>query len=113
LEDSSPEAVASYIGKLEKRNASRCRTVVITTGADPVVVYSEGKIHKFPVPPMSASEIVDFNGAGDAFVGGFLAYLAQDYPLEICVRAGNYASAAILRVSGTTLSGTPEFDPST
>jgi len=112
LEDESPKAVASYIGKLEKRNASRCRTVVITNGGDPVVVYTEGKVHKFPVPPISASEIVDFNGAGDAFVGGFLAYLAHDSSLELCVRAGTYASATILRVSGTTLSGTPKFDPS-
>lgn len=32
---------------------------------------------------MSADEIVDTTGAGDAFIGGFLAGLASGYTLEV------------------------------
>jgi len=30
-------------------------------------------VRKMPIPKMSKENIVDTNGAGDAFVGGFLA----------------------------------------
>ena len=32
-----------------------------------------GKVRSYPVTPLASSDIVDTNGAGDAFVGGFLA----------------------------------------
>ena len=33
-------------------------------------------ITEYPVPPLEKDDIVDTNGAGDAFVGGFLSELA-------------------------------------
>jgi adenosine kinase len=50
-------------------------------------------------------EIVDLNGAGDAFLGGFLAmYLKgnRDNRLFSCCKAGNDAASVILRNIGCT-----------
>ena len=53
---------------------------------------------EFPVEKIPKEEIVDSNGAGDAFVGGFLAGLIKGGDLEQCVYAGHYAAGVILRV---------------
>ena len=50
-------------------------------------------------------EIVDLNGAGDAFLGGFLAmYLKgnRGNRLFSCCKAGNEAASVILRNVGCT-----------
>jgi adenosine kinase len=103
LEDSSPAGVAKYLAELPKENKKRERVAVITQGALETIVYSGGKISKYNVPKIAAKDIVDANGAGDAFVGGFLAYLAQGKSLEECVKAGQYAAWEILQVSGTVI----------
>lgn len=104
--DTSVKEVAREISKLSKNGQSRL--VVFTQGPDAVIVAQEGKVLEFPVPKVS--NIVDTNGAGDAFVGGFLAGKIRDLPLEECVRAGIYSATVILGVSGTALSGIPEFN---
>jgi sugar/nucleoside kinase (ribokinase family) len=59
---------------------------------------------------MKPEEIVDSNGAGDAFVGGFLAGYALSKPIEKCVKAGFYSAWEILKVHGTNLkSKSPSF----
>ncbi len=104
--------IASRIAALPKENAARARTVVITQGADPTVVAIGGSspsVQTFAVPPMAPEAIVDSNGAGDAFVGGFLSQLVQGKALSACAAAGNYAAQVVLGVSGTVLSGTANF----
>ena len=32
--------------------------------------FTDGKVKEYPVIPIAAEDIVDTNGAGDAFVGG-------------------------------------------
>jgi adenosine kinase len=105
--DTSPSAVAMEIYNLPKENSSRSRIVVITQGADKTIVVKGGKLLSFDVPKVPASEIVDVNGAGDAFLGGFLSQLALGKPLEDSIRAGHYAARVILGVSGTVLKGKP------
>ena len=46
--------------------------------------------------------LVDTNGAGDAFVGGFLSQLVLDKPIAECVRAGHFAARTIIQRSGCT-----------
>ena len=53
---------------------------------------------------------MDLNGAGDAFVGGFLSRLIKGMDLETCVRAGNYASREVIQKSGCTFPEVPEFN---
>ena len=51
-----------------------------------MIVVEDGKVLQFPVTSLPKDKIVDTNGAGDAFVGGFLAQFVQDKPLETAVR---------------------------
>ena len=95
--------IAAKIAAFPKANGTRGRTVVITQGADPTVVASEGRILSVPVTRLAPEKLVDTNGAGDAFVGGFLSQLAAGKgPLECC-RAGNFAAHFIIQRSGVTL----------
>lgn len=82
------------------------RTVVITQGVNDVIVaVSGGKvpIRRFPVLPLAEKEIVDTNGAGDAFVGGYLAKLLVNAPVEQCVETALYAAREIIKMSGCSL----------
>ncbi|GMH37549.1 hypothetical protein BSKO_05422 [Bryopsis sp. KO-2023] len=101
--------IASKISALSKASGARGRCVVITQGKDPTVVASNGKVEEFPVKLLPKEQLVDTNGAGDAFVGGFLSQLACGKSLSECCRAGNYAARLIIQRSGCTLPDVPEF----
>jgi len=108
-EDKSVAGIATQIARLPRVNESKPRFVVITQGADPTLVSDGTTVTEFRVEKIPKEEIVDSNGAGDAFVGGFLAGVVKGAPLDVCVRAGHYAAGVILRVSGCVLSGKPNF----
>ncbi|TYZ66530.1 hypothetical protein PybrP1_006382 [[Pythium] brassicae (nom. inval.)] len=96
------KAIALQLAKLPKNNGARSRTVVFTQGAEPTVAVYQGEVYSFDVPPLAAAEIVDTNGAGDAFVGGFVSRLALGRPIADCVAAGHWAAQVVLRHSGCT-----------
>jgi adenosine kinase len=102
-------AIAVRLARFPKENGKRGRLVVFTQGAKSTIVVQEGRILQFPIIPISEKDIVDTNGAGDAFVGGFLAQLVQGGSLEDCVRAGNYAANYIIQQSGCQLPDKPNF----
>merc|ERR1712130_50798 len=98
--------IASKISNLSK--TGKCsRIVIITQGPNNVIVADGGKVLEFAVPKVE--NIVDTNGAGDAFVGGFLAAKSRGLHLGKCVEAGIYAASVILQVSGTKLTNAPKF----
>lgn len=65
---------------------------------------------KYPVIPLAKEQLVDTNGAGDAFVGGFLSQLACGKGMDECVRAGNYAANVIIQQSGCKMPAKPSFN---
>ncbi len=87
------------------------RTVVITQGADPVVVVegADAEPVTFSVPKLAAESIVDTNGAGDAFVGGYLAQLVRGADMEKRVKCGSWAAQVIIQRSGCTFPDKMEF----
>jgi len=95
--------VALKVAALPKKNASRPRTVVFTQGDKSTIVARDGKVTEYAVEALSKDLLVDTNGAGDAFVGGFLSQLVQDKDIEAAVKAGHYAARHIIQVSGTQL----------
>lgn len=106
--DQSPEFVAEKLANWEpKMNKNRARIAIVTQGSGDTIVFKQGESQatKYSVPVIPENEIVDVNGAGDAFVGGLLASLALGKSVEDGVHAGHYCAGCILRRSGTTLSG--------
>ncbi|XP_078442172.1 adenosine kinase 2-like [Wolffia australiana] len=106
--DDVPE-IALKISQLPTSSGTGKRIAVITQGADPVVVAEDGKVRLFPVILLPKEKLVDTNGAGDAFVGGFLSQLVLEKPIEECVRAGCYAANVIIQRSGCTYPEKPDF----
>ncbi|KAG8943341.1 adenosine kinase, partial [Tulasnella sp. 408] len=80
-------SVALALAKLPKSNASRPRTVVLTSGAEATVVAtSDSESTKtYPVNKLSDEQIVDTNGAGDAFAGGFMGAYVLGKSVDECV----------------------------
>lgn len=98
------------ISALPKQNEARKRIAIITQGSDPVLLIRDGTITEFPVEKLSADQIVDTNGAGDAFVGGFLAQLVQERGFDSCIKCGIWAARKIIQRSGCTFEGVPDFE---
>ena len=92
-----------------KLRTMKDRLFVITHGNKGVVVgkydYTKGSMdfifQCFPTV-MKMEDIVDLNGAGDAFLGGFLSQYMQGKSLEACCKAGNDAASIILKNIGCT-----------
>lgn len=101
--------IAMRISKMPKQSGHRARTVVFTQGVLPTIVAKEGKVYEYPVIPLAAEKLVDTNGAGDAFVGGFLSQLVVGKDIPECVRGGNYGANAIIQESGCKCPGVPKF----
>jgi len=104
LEDKSRQGVAKSLVTFKKANAKRGRVAIVTQGADPVIVArqvgDEVVLEEYPIEPIAAEQLVDTNGAGDSFVGGFLSQLAQGKDLATCVKAGIYLSREVVQQSG-------------
>lgn len=101
LETKDIAEIAVAIQRLPKKNTKRERVVVITQGPDETILVDGSKAPvKFPVNPIPEEKFVDTNGAGDAFSGGFLAYLVLGKPLEECVKAGQWLAALSIESVG-------------
>jgi len=100
LTGKSVSDVAKHIAGLPLASGASARVVCITQGVDPVIVAHDGIVEEFAVPTVAAEDIVDLNGAGDAFVGGYLAAFVQSKSIAECVAEGNEAASHIIRVSG-------------
>ncbi|KAG5447865.1 Adenosine kinase [Clonorchis sinensis] len=83
----------------------RKRIVSITRGQHPILVGTAGaaEVMQFPVQSIPSENIVDTNGAGDAFVAGFLAEYLHSSSIEKAISEGNKASRYIIQRSGFTL----------
>lgn len=106
------EEIAKKIALESKVRNTVPRLVVITQGERPVVVAEHkgnGRVETklFPVEQLSDDKVVDTNGAGDSFCGGFLSQFIQKKNLDQCVKFGNYAAREIIQVSGIVM---PKFD---
>ncbi|KAF9507998.1 hypothetical protein BS47DRAFT_1373751 [Hydnum rufescens UP504] len=73
--------IAKAIAAFEKVNTSHPRIVVITNGAKPTITY--------PIYEIKPEDIVDTNGAGDAFAGGFIGALVLGKSIDEAVDAGH------------------------
>ncbi|VIO87827.1 Adenosine kinase-like [Brugia malayi] len=99
------QQICVKIAAFSKINEKRQRIVILTQGSGPTIVYQNGNNDavKYPVKKLKHEEIVDTNGAGDAFVGGFLSQYIQQKSIADSVKCGHYAAAVIIQQEGCTL----------
>lgn len=108
IDSTDIEVIAQAIAVLPKANTARPRVVIITQGLDDTIVVTADKFEagaetvtkKFPVRPIAASDIVDTNGAGDAFAGGFIGALVKGESLESSIDIGQWLASLSLRELG-------------
>ncbi|CCC71347.1 hypothetical protein NCAS_0H00370 [Naumovozyma castellii] len=79
---------------------SKTKTVIFTHGLEPTVAVSAKATTSYAVKPLAKENIVDTNGAGDAFAGGFMAGLAQDKSLETCIDMGQWLASLSIQEIG-------------
>ena len=104
LDKDNIPAIAKSIAMLPKLNPSRQRTVIITQGAESTIVVSAADPNNpkvFPVDRLEDQQIVDTNGAGDAFAGGLLGALVSGKSVEEAVLAGHKMGAMCVQLVST------------
>lgn len=101
--------IALKLAAQPKASGTFPRAVIFTQGAESTIVAVNNEVVEFPVDRLAPELLVDTNGAGDAFVGGFLSQLALGKPLAECVRAGHFASRVVIQQSGCTFPETCDF----
>lgn len=87
------------------------RMVIITQGDRPIILVQkldDGTLdtRQYTCKAIESKDMVDTNGAGDSFAGGFLSQFIQGAPLDFCIEMGSYAAREIIKVSGTAV---PDF----
>mmetsp|Transcript_20811 Transcript_20811/g.35744 ORF Transcript_20811/g.35744 Transcript_20811/m.35744 type:complete len:296 (-) Transcript_20811:368-1255(-) len=101
--------IALKISRMPKVNTQRDRIVIITQGSSDTIVAGRGEIRQYPIVLVPKEKIVDTNGAGDAFAGGFLSQILLGRPVEDAVHAGHYCASMVIQRSGCTHPPKPEF----
>jgi len=95
--------VALKVAASPKKNEKRARVVVFTQGSESTIIATEGVVTEYAVEALAKDKIVDTNGAGDAFVGGFLSGLNLGKGIKECVTAGHWSAKYIIQQPGTTI----------
>lgn len=62
--------------------------VIMTRGEKSIIVASKNGVTTFKVPHFESKGTLNTNGAGDCFVGGFLANYIQNKPISRCIHGG-------------------------
>ena len=82
------------------------KIVIVTLGKDGAAVSVEGSIHK--VPASKPVQFIDPTGAGDAFIGGFLAEYVRGEDCSWCSCVGAASASFVVEGIGPTVFGRKE-----
>ncbi|MCK4424339.1 hypothetical protein KAU93_01545 [Candidatus Bathyarchaeota archaeon] len=87
------------------RAIHRCgiKTVIVTLGMEGAVLSLEGCVYN--VPAYKSDKVVDPTGAGDVFIGGFLAEYVRGKDPFWCVCVGSAAASLVVETVGPRFSG--------
>jgi sugar/nucleoside kinase (ribokinase family) len=106
---SSSEEIQAVTGLSDTDSAIKAvhghgaKIAIVTSGANGALVSVEGTIHK--VPAYKPEKIVDPTGAGDAFIGSFLAEYVKGEDCSWCSYVGSAAASLVLEGIGPTFFG--------
>lgn len=79
------------------------KTVIVTLGMKGAVLSVEGTIYR--IPACKPEKFVDPTGAGDVFIGGFLAEYIRGESLLWCACVGSAAASLVVEAAGPTFFG--------
>lgn len=79
------------------------KTVIVTLGTKGAVLSVEKTI--YDIPAYKSEKIVDPTGAGDAFIGGFLAEYIRGENSLWCACVGSAAASLVVEAAGPTFFG--------
>jgi adenosine kinase len=106
------------LAKLPKRNKHKNRIFVVTSGTNPAWVceYDFEKdcvkyCESFEIRAIPEELIVDTNGAGDSFAGGFLSQYMRGKSIEQCMKAGHWAASMIIQQIGFVVPTEIKYEP--
>lgn len=109
----SIEEVGKRVVTLPKKNSNKPRIVVFTQGSSQTLVFQQTPegvtVSSYKPLKLEPEQIVDTNGAGDSFVGGFLSKFVKGESLEKSVEAGHWCASKIIQTSGCKFDGKPTF----
>lgn len=76
------------------------RLLVMTRASQTLFILKDGILKEFDVLPIPKQDIVDTDGAGDAFVAGFLAQFVKNEDISECVRCALWTAKEIIQQHG-------------
>jgi pseudouridine kinase len=76
------------------------RHILVTLGADGVYSYRR-KEQRGKLFPALKTQVIDPNGAGDAFIAGFVYGVFREFEIDTCVRLGIAAAHLTLQSADT------------
>lgn len=109
LADGRGKNMKETFEKIHKKLFNKERMLVITAGCQGAFcskfnyqkMQLEFLFQDFP-QNIKNSDIIDLNGAGDAFLGGFLSQQMQGKTLSSCCKCGNEIATVVIRNIGCT-----------
>jgi adenosine kinase len=102
----SDEEFIKFLANYDKTNQGKVRIIVNTRGQNDTIIcvkdFQKDLIEFFSVPvlKLEPSEIIDLNGAGDAFAGGFFGGFLKGLGLVECGKLGNYIASEVIKLRG-------------
>ena len=109
---STPREIETLVGMSELDSAIKAvhgqgaRIVIVTLGADGALVSLENTIHR--VPAYKPEKFIDPTGAGDVFMGAFLAEYVRGEDCAWCSQVGSAAASLVVEAMGPTSIGDKE-----
>ena len=107
ISNNSLEKMVKGLVKLPKKNKNKKRIFVITNGASSAWVaeydFKNDELtycKDFPSKYIEPQFIIDTNGAGDSFSGGFLSQFMKGKSIEESMIAGHWAASIIIQKRG-------------
>lgn len=113
IEEKSIPKIAERVAEVLPYEGLGDQTIIFTQGPSDIVFASK-KEHKevvsVPSHRVEQEKVVDTNGAGDAFVGGFIAALSQGKSIKRCIEVGSYAASVVIQYDGCNFPEKPAAD---
>lgn len=98
--------VSELVSAIKSVHDYGAKIVIVTLGAKGAVVSVEDTVHN--VPACKPERLVDPTGAGDAFIGGFLAEYVRGEDCSWCSCVGSAAASLVVEGVGPTHIGVKE-----